>query len=184
MASQLASRLVRLLAAIALVAAGAGASAQPRFGLSPEAYAVFNRWMLASCIGGDERELAASLRQYAQPLTSAFQQAIAQGPSAAELADVRTGAEARYAERAKFPLSEFRIAGVSEQDLARFNRVSRQEYVDDQVKRFAAGYRSNAVAGLGVIGTPAARAQLTRIAGNPRDPLAAAAREALKTQQR
>ena len=180
MAGQLTPRLLRLIAALALAIASASAFAQPRFGLSPEVYAVFNRWMLASCIGGDERALAESLRRYPQPLTSAFGQALAAGPSAEELAAVRAGAEARYESRAKFPLSEFRIAGVSDEDLARFNRVARSEYVDDQVKRFADGYRSNALAGLGVIGTPDARAQLERIAGNREHPLAGAAREALK----
>jgi hypothetical protein len=80
MAGQLTSRLLRLVAALALAIASASAFAQPRFGLSPEVYAVFNRWMLASCIGGDERALAESLRRYPQPLTSAFGQALAAGP--------------------------------------------------------------------------------------------------------
>lgn len=87
MAGELMRSGVRLLAAIALAfalmlaAAAASAQPQPRFGLSPEAYAVFNRWMLASCIGGDERALADALRRYPQPLTKAFQQAIREGPS-------------------------------------------------------------------------------------------------------
>ena len=156
---------------------------QPPFGLTPEVYAVFNRWMLASCIGGDERELADALRRYPQPLTKAFQQALRTGPSPQELRELRAGAETRYESRAKFPLSEFRISGVSEADLARFNRVSREEYVNDQVRRFQAGYRSNAVAGLGVIGGPAARATLSRIAADRRDPLAPAARVALKANR-
>ena len=183
MAGKLMHSGARLLATIVLALAAATAQAQPRFGLSPEAYAVFNRWMLASCIGGDERALSDALRRYPQPLTRAFQQAIRQGPSREELAEVRAGAEARYESRAKFPLSEFRIAGVSDEDLARFNRVSRQEYVDDQVRRFQTGYRSNAVAGLGVIGGAAARAVLSRIASDRRDPLAPAAREALKASR-
>jgi hypothetical protein len=183
-ARSLATQLLAMIAlASALVLAAATAQAQPPFGLSPEAYAVFNRWMLASCIGGDERELADALRRYPQPLTKAFQQAIRKGPSPEELREVRAGAEVRFESRAKFPLSEFRISGVSEEDLARFNRVSRQEYVDDQVRRFQAGYRSNAVAGLGAIGGPAARAVLSRIAADRRDPLAPAAREALKAKR-
>jgi hypothetical protein len=181
MAGELKSLLLRFVTALALALAANGAVAQPRFGLAPDAYEVFGRWMLSSCIGGDERVLAESLRRYAQPLTSAFVQALAAGPSAQELDSVRAGAESRYEARAKFPLSEFRIAGVSEEDLARFNRVSRQEYVDDQVKRFAEGYKSNAVAGLGVIGGAAARAQLARIAEDRSNPLAPAAREALRT---
>ena len=181
----MAGKLTLWLATVAL-ALGAlvtlGAHAQPA-GLTPEVAAVFNRWMLASCIGGDERALAEALRRYPQPLTKAFTQALRTGPTAAELADVRTGAEARYESRAKFPLSEFRISGVNEEDLRRFNSVSREDYVNDQVRRFQAGYRSNAVAGLGVIGGAQARATLSRIAADRRDPLAPAAREALKTQR-
>jgi len=178
----MAGKLIRWLAAAALALGAASSHAQPA-GMTPEVAAVFNRWMLASCIGGDERALAEALRRYPQPLTKAFTLAIRSGPTAAELADVRAGAETRYEARAKFPLNEFRISGVSEEDLRRFNSVSRDDYVNDQVRRFQAGYRSNAVAGLGVIGGPQARATLSRIAADRRDPLAPAAREALKTQR-
>ena len=172
--------LLQLVAVAALVVATATASAQTRFGLSPEAYAVFNRWMLASCIGGDEDALTDALRRYPDTLANAFRQALVAGPSAEELAAARAAAQARFDSRARFPLSEFRIEGVGDEALARFSRLSRQQYVDDQVRRFAAGYRSNAVAGLGIVGGAKARPLLSRIAGNSRDPLAAAAREALR----
>ena len=178
----MAGKLTLWLAAAALALGVASAQAQPAR-LTPEVAAVFNRWMLASCIGGDERALAEALRRYPQPLTKAFAQALRTGPTPQELREVRAGAEARYEARAKFPLSEFRISGVSEEDLRRFNSVSREDYVNDQVRRFQAGYRSNAIAGLGVIGGAEARATLSRIAANRRDPLAPAAREALKSQR-
>lgn len=176
-------QIVQLLAAGALALVCASAHAQTRFGLSPEAYAVFNRWMLASCIGGDEAALTGDLRRYPQALARAFQQAITASPSAQELRAVRAAAEARYDSRAKFPLEQFRIEGVNGEDLARFSRVSRQQYIDDQVRRFITGYRSNAVAGLAIVGDASGRSLLARIAGNSRDPLAPAAREALKSQQ-
>ncbi len=172
--------VARLLLAALLVLTSADVAAQTRFGLSPEAYAVFNRWMLASCIGGEEVALADDLQRYPQALAQAFRRAIAAGPSTEELRTARAGAEARYAARAKFPLGEFDIAGVDGAALARFSRVPRAQYVDDQVRRFGTGYRSNAVAGLAIVGGAAARPLLSRIAANPRDPLAAAAREALK----
>jgi hypothetical protein len=173
--------MLRLLAAAALAVVCASAYAQTRFGLSPEAYAVFNRWMLASCIGGEEAALKDDLRRYPQPLARAFQQAITAGPSAGELRAARTAAEARYDSRAKFPIQQLRIEGVDSEDLARFSRVTRRQYVDDQLRRFVTGYRSNAVAGLAIAGGARARALLARIAGNSRDPLAPAAREALKS---
>ena len=176
-------QIVRLLTAAALALVCASAHAQTRFGLSPEAYAVFNRWMLASCIGGEENALTGELRRYPQALARAFQQAIAAGPSAEELRAARAAAETRYDSRAQFPLEQFRIEGVDREVVARFSRVSRQQYVDDQVRRFATGYRSNAVAGLAIVGGAKGRALLARIAGNSRDPLAPAAREALKSQR-
>jgi len=167
-----------LAAFLALMSAAVGA--QTRFGLSPEAYAVFNRWMLSGCIGGEEAAFQEDLRRYPQALTRAFEQAITAGPSAQELRAARAAVEARYDSRKKFPLEQFRIEGVDREDLARFSRVSRQEYVADQVRLFATGYRSNAVAGLASVGGARARTLLARIAGNSRDPLALAAREALK----
>src|SRR5205823_4519630 len=120
----------------------ASAMAQPRFGLSPEAYAAYNRWMLASCLGGDERSLVDDLRRHAQALSPAFEQAIVEGPTDEEIAALRAAAEQRYAQRATFPLEQFRISGVSRQDLAKFRTVSRQDYVSNQVRRFTTGYRS------------------------------------------
>lgn len=175
---------VRAMLALVLLLVCAAAQGQTRFGLSPEAYAVYNRWMLASCIGGEERTLVEELRRYPQELAGAFRQAITEGPSEDELRMARAAAEARYDQRAKFPFDEFRVVGVSRQDLARFRRVSRQQYVDDQVRRFSVGYRSNAVAGLGIVGGEGSRALLSRIGRNSRDPLAAAAREALKSRAR
>lgn len=175
---------VRWIAATAFAMIAAGALAQPRYGLAPEASAVFERWVMATCIGDEERELAAQLRRHAAQLVPAFRKAIVDGPPPAELREVRAAAEERFAARQKFPIQEYSVEGVSEKDLAAFRRVSRQAYVDDQVRRFATGYRANAVAGLGIIGGPGARETLARLAANKNDPLALAAREALKAADR
>jgi hypothetical protein len=176
----------RLLLAIAtllalLVAGAASAQPQTRFGLSPEAYSVYQRWVLAMCIGGDERALAADLARHAAELVPALERAITEGPTRAEAQQVREAAQMLFERRSKFPLAEAEVTGVSRADLARFQRQSREAFVDDQVKRFIAGYRSNAVAALGTIGSARARLLLTRIARNARDPLAPAAREALRS---
>ena len=174
----------RWVVAGALAFACTFAAAQPRYGLSPEVSAVFDRWVLATCIGDEERKLIEELRRYSAPLAVAFRKAIQDGPPPGELRAARAAAEARFAARAKFPIQEYRIEGVSEKDLAAFGRVSRQSYVDDQVRRFATGYRANAVAGLGIVGGPGAREVLARIEGNRSDPLAIVAREAIRTSAR
>jgi len=160
------------------------ATSTPRFGLAPEAYAAFQRWMLASCIGGEEKARADDLRRYPHEMIVAFVAAVSEGPSDDELAAVRAAALSRYDVRAKFDIREYKIVGVKEADLARFNRVSREQYVDDQLRRFTAGYRSNAIAGLGVIGGAEAKAALARLAANRRDPQADAIRAAQKAMDR
>jgi hypothetical protein len=176
-------RGARWLIAGIFATTSAVAVAQPGNGLSPEAAAVFNRWVQSTCIGDEERQLIIDLRRYRDPLAAAFRKAIVDGPPPAEVRAVRVAAEARFTERAKFPIQEYQIEGVSEKDLAAFSRVSRQAYVDDQVRRFATGYRANAVAGLGIVGGPGSRELLARIGNNRNDPLAAAAREAIKVNQ-
>ncbi len=171
----------RALVALALALTCAFAHGQPGGGLSPEAQAIYTRWLASTCIVAEEGTLVAAMAEHARELAPAFRRAIAAGPPPEALAAVRESAQAQYEQRAKFPLDRYRVVGVSERDLANFRRVSRQQYVDDQVRRYAAGYRANAVAGLGVVGGADSRAFLSRLAANRRDPLAAAAREALKT---
>jgi len=175
--------VVQWTAAAAILMAWTAATAQPRSGLSPDVDAVFNRWVSTTCTGDEERRLIEELRRHAAPLAVAFRKAIVEGPPPAQLRAARVAAEARFAAREKFPYQDYRIEGVSEKDLAAFRRVSRQAYVDDQVRRFATGYRSNAVAGLGIVGGADARNVLKRIASNTDDPLALAAREAIRSSR-
>jgi hypothetical protein len=182
-AHNLLRHVVRWTVAVAIAMACTTATAQPRSGLSPEVAAIFNRWVATTCTGEEERKLIEELRRHAAPLAVAFRKAIVEGPPPAQLRAARVAAEARFAAREKFPWQDYRIEGVSEKDLAAFRRVSRESYVDDQVRRFATGYRSNAVAGLGIVGGPGARDVLIRIASNADDPLALAAREAIRSSR-
>lgn len=169
--------------AVALGCGATAARAQPRTGLSPDAQAVFSRWVVAMCIGGDEAELAAALRRFGPELVPAFERAIASGPSAEDMRAVRAAAADLHARRARMPLDDIPVTGVSRADLQRFRGLSRQAFVEDQVRRFVTGYRANAVAALGIVGGDRARNSLTRLARNDNDPLAPPAREALRTMR-
>ncbi len=166
------------------VLVSASGLAQPRYGLAPDAYEVFSRWMTASCVGDEALALRDALRRYRTELAPAFRQALAEGPSPDDLRAVRTAAESRYAALARFPIGEYRIEGASAQALAQHRRISRQSFVDDQVQRYATGYRSNAVAGLGIVGGAETRPVLSRLATRRNDPLALAAAEAIKALDR
>ncbi len=171
--------LTKLLAVALLLCAGT-ALAQNRFGLGDEAFAVYQRWVLATCVGGNERALAADLRRHATELAPAFARAIVEGPAPEDLQAVRTAAAESFRRRANFPLNEVAVEGVRPADLERFRRTSAEAFVADQVRRFATGYRANAVAALGIIGDGRARAILVPLARNPREPLRAAAQQALR----
>jgi len=173
------SALVVMFAVIATTA-----FAQPSYGLSPDAYAVFSRWMTSSCLGDEADTLRDALRRHRVELAPAFQRALADGPPPEALRAVRAAAESRHAELARFPIAEYRIEGANVQALALQRRSTRQSYAADQAQRYATGYRSNAVAGLGIVGGPQARATLSRMAARRTDPLAAAAAEATKTLDR
>ena len=180
----MARAMSRWMAATVIALACMPVLAQPRYGLGPDAYAVFSRWMTSSCVGDEAQALNDALRRYRAELAPAFRQALADGPPAETLRDVRTAAESRYTELAKFPIDTYRVEGVTAEALAQNRRVSRQSYVADQAQRYATGYRSNAVAGLAIVGGPQTRAVLSRLAARRGDPLALSATEAIKALDR
>src|SRR5258705_3785814 len=104
--------VVRWIVAGAVAMACTVAAAQPRYGFPPEIAAIFNRWVLATCIGDEERTLIDDLRRYREPLPVAFQKPIVDGPSPRELREAPAAASERYHAPAKFPLQEFRVQGV------------------------------------------------------------------------
>lgn len=176
--------IVLRLALIVLLGGWSVAGAQPRLGLSPEAAAVYQRWLLSTCVGDELANFAAELRRHATELLPALQRALLEGPAPEEIAEVRTVAEMLYRKRAKFSFDEYEVSGVSGADIARFREVDARSFVEDQVQRFTTGYRANAVAALGLLATAPARNLLETLARNPRDPLAPAARSALATTGR
>ena len=90
----------------------------------------------------------------------------------------RRTADTRYAAIATAPAAQVRIEGIAVRSIA---RPARQAYVDGEAARFVDGYRSNAIAGLAIVGGPEARVTLRRLADRRSGPLAAAAAEALRT---
>src|SRR4030095_12280775 len=157
------------------------AIAQPRYGMSSEAYEVFARWMTTTCIGDEAEQWSARLQRYRAELAPAFARALADGPPEELVARVRLAADARYAAIATAPPAQVRIQGIAPRTTA---TPARQGYVDPEAPRFATGYKSNAIAGLAIVGGTEARTALRRVAGLVGNPLAAAASEGLKAMVR
>jgi hypothetical protein len=171
--------LARALILVLLLAC-THACAQPRYGLSDEAYAVFAQWMATSCVGDEAQAWRERLLRQRASLLPAFRRALADGPPEEMIAPIRKAADVRYRALAAFAPAEYRIVGLPPQDVARVARVPRQSFVDDQVARFATGYKSNAIAALAIIGDAPTRTTLARLAARRDDPLAIAAAEAVR----
>jgi transposase InsO family protein len=173
----------RALAAVLLaLMLGAVAHAQPRDApLPPEAAAVVERWLRGSCLGEEAPARTIELRRYGATVAPALRRALQHGPPAGEIAAVREAAARRQAERAKFDWSGIEVTGVSRDALARGAREPPRAFVDDQVRRFVNGWKSNAIAGLAIVGAAQDRTLLRRIAARSADPLAPAARAALQS---
>jgi len=165
---------------LVLLLASTHACAQPRYGLSGEAYAVFAQWMTTSCVGDEAQAWRDRLLRQRAALLPAFRRALGDGPPEDMIAPIRQAADARYRALAAFPLAEYRIVGLPPQEVARLARLPRQSFVDDQVARFATGYKSNAIAALAIIGDAPTRTTLARLAARRDDPLAIAAAEAVR----
>ena len=83
--TRIARSLGRWLLRAALLAACATAQAQPRYGLSPDAYAAFSRWMTTTCVGDEARALEDALRRHRAELAPAFRKALSDGPPAEDV---------------------------------------------------------------------------------------------------
>jgi len=163
-------------ALLALVLLSTVATAQPRDGMSREASDAFSRWMTTTCIGDEADRWTAILLRYRAELAPAFKRALVVGPPEELVTRVRRAADARYAAVATAPAAQARIAGIAPRALA---RPARRDYVDGEAARFVEGYKSNAIAGLAIVGGPGTRAMLRRLADQRGTPLALAAAHAL-----
>jgi hypothetical protein len=168
------------IALLASVLLAGPAHAQPGPALDPEAAAVLDRWLRGSCLGDEAAALEDDLRRHAGVLAPALRRALAAGPPAADIAAVREAAAQRHARRADFDWQGMEVTGVDRDALARVQRQPARAFADDQVARYVNGWRSNAIAGLAIVGEPVDRTTLRRIAARSNDPLAPAAREALR----
>jgi hypothetical protein len=119
------------------------------------------------------------LLRYKAQLVPAFRRALADGPADDAIAAVRRTADVHYRAIATMRSEDFRIEGARP-----VPRAARQSFVDDQAARYVAGYQSNAMAALAILGDTGSRATLARLAGQRDNALALPASEALRALDR
>ncbi len=157
-----------------LTLAGAVASAQPLIDRTPKAVAL--AWLLSDC--GVDNPLAITVREAGVALTEVFLEALDKGPAADLVGEVERSA-ARGFEQRQVALKEGTGLGLSPEDLEIARRTTRDEYIARAKQNFDRRYRSQAVAGLGIVGGPKARTALERLAADKESALQGSAQTAL-----
>lgn len=170
----------RLLVLAALCATClAPAFAQTRFGLDERDYALALTWLQTNCLAPEANALLARLRDRRDAMQRAFTAAAEEGPTHAEVALAREGAIAQYRRQREVAQDPLVRESVPAETLRSLLAVPEAEFVRTEVENYVNGYRSNAMSGLAVVGDDAAIQRLARMAQDPSQPLAAAARAAL-----
>lgn len=150
--------------------------AQP---IPDEARIVAQTWLLTSCGLRNEIVLEDSLTKWGIVLEPFFIEAFEVGPDSTQLSEIERAAKLRFAERQRL-LETGQGLGLSEENLA----VARQESIDQFIVRqkedLILRYRSQALAGLSIIGGDKAKGLLQKIVNDQQSSLQTSARQALE----
>jgi hypothetical protein len=164
---------------IVVATASLATNSAPAQQLSAEAQELVATWLMTNCGVGTEPALEGRLRAMGESLEPAFLEALTQGPSESLLREAEQSAAERFQRRQALLQGDVEL-GLSEKALDSARRVERNEFVDRQVTDFIARFKSQAVAGLGLVDGPRARRALEELAADERSELQSAARRALE----
>jgi hypothetical protein len=171
--------IARSTVLILIAMVGLPVSGQRPSELSEQARAVAVQWLLSNCEVGEGNRLKFHLQEFRAELEPFFLQALHQGPDEKQLSDVRRASDAQYQQRqdvlksGKLPLKD--------EDRRAAHAVTRDQYVAQSKEDFVNRYKPQAVAGLGVVGGPKAKAELQLLSKDEKSPLRISALEALKS---
>lgn len=136
-------------------------------------------WLRTSCGLGHGEGIEGRLLRRGVILQPLLLDALRNGPDRELILEVERAASERFDNRRAF-LESLAARELDKEVLEEMRRVRREIFVADEVKRFHEGYKSAAIAGLGLAGGPEARLDLQRIAADQGSPLRAAAEQALR----
>lgn len=151
--------------------------------LSDRARAVANEWLLSNCESGEGARLIPQLTQFKAELEPYFLAVVQQGPDEKQLADQQKASEARFQQRQAL-LSSDRRMGLTDDQRKAAQAVTRAQYIAQEKDDFILRYKSQAVAGLGIVGGPKSKAPLDQLSKDDKSPLKTSAQEALKQMVR
>jgi hypothetical protein len=140
--------------------------------------------MNRSCAVGERGELERELRRYGSRLEARLEEAFLRGPSEAEKTQWQQVAKREWGEMVA-AIDSRRTHGLTSAEISRLQAARLEGFSKGALDDYTEGYRSAALAALGIIGTERAGQFLLRIRGDPqhRDH-SDAARLALERTQR
>lgn len=168
-------------AAVVVVSCGAAGSAVAQQ-LPPEALNLVQTWLVKNCDLGEVRMLEQDLRQWGIRLEPAFLEAVQDGPDAKLLSEFDEAAGKRFDQRQELLKTDVGL-GLSRDDLEAARKVSREEFIAQEREDFILRYKSQALAGLGIVGGAKVREVLQGLARDEKSPLKASAAQALERLQ-
>jgi hypothetical protein len=157
--------LIAVIVAIALVAF-AGFAGLRECGARRSAEQVFNEWMSRNCAVGEGGVLERELQRNASRLEPRLEQAFLEGPPPALRAQQLQIAQ-RERDEVVAAIDAGKTHGLNQDEISRLRTSSARRASDPDLDDYVEGYRSAALAGLGVIGTARARDFLQRIQREP-----------------
>jgi hypothetical protein len=154
-----------LVAAVFVTAMATGCAYRPHmpvFRTPPTPDTVVQTWLRKNCKAGDDNDLEQYMRQFGVQVTPALIAAFAMGPPEPERQAILSGAESQL-----YDLQRRLVAArLAPEDAARIRDLSPKVYAQQALDKFIQAYKSSALAGLGVVGTPDAITQLQKEASN------------------
>ena len=181
--SLLAASGVGLLAALF---AGRGAEAQPTGDnrwvelakLDVKTRGLVVNWLEKDCEAAEKRRLIGQLAALGTRLEPVFWEAYRLGPPPERVQKDRAVAKAAFEQRqAWLRENGEQMMGDEARTLL---ATTPDAYADRQLANVAVGWRERALMGLGLVGSDKALADLQRIAADPKEPLAAAAKRGIE----
>jgi hypothetical protein len=163
--------------------AASAVQAQTRFGVSEADYTLAVRWLHTDCLAPEAKPLVDALISRRTAMQKAFAGALAEGPTPEEIAKVRAAASARWHAQRPFLDNPTLKDALPADQIEALRQQTEDAATSSEVDNFLNGYRSNAMAGLAVVGDDDALRQLGEIAGRGDSPEAVAARGALRFRE-
>jgi hypothetical protein len=173
-------RVAVAAAIVAVVLADGGCVRRPRRPVfspinPPGPDLVLKTWLSKTCKVGEDNDLERYMRNFGPQITPGLLAALANGPPEEQRIAVYNHSSKQLLQMQ----AKLDALGLPERDANWIRSLKPEDYSRKAVDDFVQAYKSSALAGLAVAGTPEAKAQLQKEAANSDSPFSGIARKML-----